>query len=89
MGTEGASARAMGADGAMGEDGKGEVAHRSAIAAVDEMLQNRSRCGCAMRCERQRASRARTGHRTALRLHRVPAEVATAHAPCAAHRATP
>ena len=30
------------------------------------------------------ASRARNGHRTAVRLHRVPAEVATAHAPCAA-----
>jgi hypothetical protein len=27
------------------------------------------------------ASRARNGHRTAVRLHRVPAEVATAHAP--------
>lgn len=35
----------MGADGAMGADGKGEVAHRSAMAAVDEMLQNRSLLG--------------------------------------------
>jgi len=35
------------------------------------------------------ASRARNGHRTAVRLHRVPAEVWPPRTPLAQHRATP